>query len=314
VKPSSAHFISYDLRPAKQAERRMLIDFLKCANESFAVSGCRYVGMGGTRFYDFHLLHRFLGINHMVSLERDKDIFRRASFNCPYDFISVEPRSVSEFLAKDSDTSQTIFWLDYDDGLSPEIVADILSLGTKAQAGGFAFVTVTGEAPGVLRNASPVERLDYFQSNFSDFSLGLTEADMEDTEFRNTVSKILVSAFQNAFAARQDGELKPLFKVIYKDSMWMVTVGGCFCAPATTTSIARRMKKDLPFLLKDKPYTIISLNITEAERLLFDMAVTKRRANSRQANLLKSMGFKQRHLDTYADLLRFLPRYSESII
>lgn len=314
MKPSTANFISYDLRPAKQAERRMLIDFLKCANESVAVSGCRYVGMGGTRFYDFHLLHRFLGINDMVSLERDTQIFSRATFNCPYDFITVKQETVSDFLANDGEKSQTIYWLDYDDGLSPEIVADVLSLGTKARIGGFAFVTVTGEAPGALRNASPTERLDYFRTEFNDFSLGLTENDMEDGEFKNTVSKILVAAFQNAFAARQDGELKPLFRVIYKDTMWMVTVGGCFCTPKSTISIKKRMKKDLPFLLKDKPYTIASLNITEAERLLFDMAVTKRRANSRQANLLKSIGFKKHHLDAYQDLLRFLPRYSESII
>ncbi len=74
MKPSTAKFIPYDLRPAKQAERRILLDFLKCGNEAgLTISDCRYVGMGGTRFIDFHLMHRFLSVNRMISLERDPD-------------------------------------------------------------------------------------------------------------------------------------------------------------------------------------------------------------------------------------------------
>ena len=72
MKQSTAKFILYNLRPAKQAERRILLDFLKCANViGVPISSSRYVGMGGTTFYDFHLLHRFLGINRMISLERN---------------------------------------------------------------------------------------------------------------------------------------------------------------------------------------------------------------------------------------------------
>lgn len=48
MKESTASYIAYDLRPAKQAERRILLDFLKCANEvGITISDCRYVGMGG---------------------------------------------------------------------------------------------------------------------------------------------------------------------------------------------------------------------------------------------------------------------------
>ena len=90
MKPSTAKNVAYNLRASKQAERRILIDFLKCANEAgVTISDCRYVGMGGTQFYDFHLLHRFLGVKRMVSLERDDDMFKRPVFNCPYCFIKV---------------------------------------------------------------------------------------------------------------------------------------------------------------------------------------------------------------------------------
>jgi hypothetical protein len=142
MKRSTASFIAYDLRPAKQAERRILLDFLKCANEAgISVSDCRYVGMGGTKFYDFHLLHRFIGVCRMVSLERDPALHTRAVFNCPYDFIDVQPRTVADFLASDLDETPTVYWLDYDDGISAEITADIMSMGARIKVGSFAFVT-----------------------------------------------------------------------------------------------------------------------------------------------------------------------------
>jgi len=158
VKPSTTDFISYDLRPAKQTERRILLDFLKCANEcGMTISDCRYVGMGGTAFYDFHLMHRFLGVNRMTSLER-------------------------------------------------------------------------------------------------------------------------------------------------------------FCHKNQAKGLSKRMKADLPFLLKAPPYKIRNPNLTERERVVFDLAVTKRRSNSKQSNALKKLGFKRRDFDAYRDLIRFLPRYHESII
>jgi hypothetical protein len=103
LKPSTAGFIAYDLRPAKQAERRILLDFLKCANEAgITISGSRYVGMGGTMFYDFHLMHRFLGVSNMVSLERNPDIHPRSVFNCPFDFIEVRNETAASFMGADS--------------------------------------------------------------------------------------------------------------------------------------------------------------------------------------------------------------------
>lgn len=315
MKPSTARFISYDLRPAKQAERRILLDFLKCANEGgMTISDCRYVGMGGTKFYDFHLMHRFLGVNQMISLERDPQIHPRSQFNCPFDFITVKNRTVAEFMASDDDDARTIYWLDYDDGLGPEVIADITSLGARVKVGGFAFVTVYAGPPGVLQRQTQEQRLDYFQQSLGDFGVGMTVADMETIQFPNTVFRVLTAAFKNAFAARHDGQLQLLFQVQYKDSSPMVTVGGCFCKKEAAKEVLRRVQADLPFLLKNPPYKIRHLNLTERERVLFDLAVTKPRSNSRQANFLRLLGFKQKDFDAYRDLIRFLPRYYESII
>ncbi len=250
----------------------------------------------------------------MTSLERDPKIHRRADFNRPYEFIRVEQSTVAEFLASDSDKTPTIYWFDYDDGLSEEITADIMSLGTRLTVGGFAFVTVCANPPGVLANRNKEERLEHFQQSFGDFSVGLTADDMENSQFPNTVHRILITAFKNAFAARPDGEFEPLFQVQYKDTSPMITVGGCLCHKKESKIIMSRMKRDLPFLLNSQPYKIKNLNLTERERTLFDMAVTIRRSNSHQANFLRLLGFKPNDFEAYRDLIRFLPRYHESII
>lgn len=313
MKASTANFIVYNLRPSKQAERRIILDFLKCANEiGFPISGCRYVGMGGTAFYDFHLLHRFLGINNMISLERDPKMHPRSEFNCPFDFISVRNQSVADFLVADKDETVTIYWLDYDDSIGPDITGDIVSLGTRLKVGGFAFVTVCAHPPGNLQR--PQERLDYFQEYLSDFSVDLTVEDMASSAFPATVYQVLMTAFRKAFAAHPDGVFRPLFRVQYKDTIDMVTVGGCLSTRGTAATISKRVRADLPFLFKPGPYKIEKINLTEREKVLFDKAVTKQDPNSDQATSLRSLGFKQRDFRTYRDLIRFLPRYHESII
>jgi putative O-methyltransferase len=315
VKRSSTDFIAYHLRPTKQTERRILLDFLKCANEcGITISDCRYVGMGGTTFYDFHLMHRFLGVNRMVSLERNPNTHIRSEFNCPFDFIKVENVTAAAFMSGDTDRRKTIYWFDYDDGLGPGITADITTLGIRVQLGGFAFVSAYGNPPGILEKESKEQRLEYFQDSLSAFSVGLAAGDMETANFPQTVQKVLVAAFKNAFAARTDGELQILFQIQYKDSAPMITVGGCFCKKDHARSLSRRVKADLPFLLSASPYKLRSLNLTERERVVFDIAVTKRRSNSKQANSLRKLGFRQRDFGAYKDLIRFLPRYHESII
>jgi hypothetical protein len=316
MKPSTAKNIAYNLRASKQAERRILIDFLKCANEAgVTISDCRYVGMGGTLFYDFHLLHRFLGVRRMISLERDAEMYKRSTFNCPYNFIKVRNETVSDFIERDRDNARTIYWLDYDDAISSDITVDINALGTRIKCGSFAFVTVYGEPPGALVKQNSEARLDYFVHNLGEYSDGLTREDMENSAFPKTVHYILVAALTHAFSARRDGKFLPLLQVQYKDSQSMITVGGCFCSEEAGNGIVERIKRDIPFLLSETlPYKIKYLNLTERERALFDLAVTRKGAKSRQTSILQELGFKEQDLQAYKDLIRFLPRYYESII
>src|SRR6266436_3252030 len=194
--------------------------------------------MGGTMFYDFHLLHRFLGVRRMVSIERDPVMHPRSRFNCPFDFITVENETVANFLANDKDDSTTIYWLDYDGEIGPDIISDVISLGTKVRVGGFAFVTVYAQTPGFLLKVGGEGRLAYLQEYLGDFSAGLTLADMENSAFPTTVYSILMTAFRNAFATRTDGVFQPLFRVRYR-AVTSLARGGSVPSAALADSLPR---------------------------------------------------------------------------
>lgn len=314
---STAKFVSYDLRPSKQAERGILVDVLKVAGDcGLPIRDYRYVGMGANRFYDFVLLHKYLGVRDMVSLEHDPRMYERALFNVPYRFIDVRNIRVIDFLATDAPSCSEIIWLDYDGGIGPDIVSDIASAAMRAKVGDFCFVTVAGAPPRIMQNESDSNRLTIARDLMGDVASDVELQDMERSRFPSAVHKILMASFKNAFATRREAIFVPLLQIEYADSMPMVTVGGAFLAPGTATEIRTRLKKALPFLSYDreKLYEIRSFHLTERERALFDRAITSPKKRSSERNALKSLGFRDSDFDAYSDLIRYLPRYVETAV
>lgn len=314
---STAIHLSYDLRPAKQSERRIILDLLSIAGDiGFDISDYRYVGMGANRFYDFLMIHKYVGIRKMISLEHDPKMYKRARFNVPYDFIDVKEKTAQEFLAEDPYSDPTVAWLDYDGGVGAHITRDIAALAGKSKIGDFCFVTTYGGPPKALNDLNTEGRLAWLQEKLSAFAGKVVRAETDDDTFPSAVHKILFAAFKNAYAARSDGVFFPFFQIEYSDSVPMVTVGGGFMAPGAVTDFRRHMKSRLPFLRPEAEdfYSIRSLHLTERERVLFDRAVTKKSKRSSEWNQLKTLGFRDVEFDAYSDLIRYLPRYVETLI
>lgn len=312
---SSASFVSYDLRPAKQIERRILLDLVTLGRAcGLELSGYRYVGMGANRFYDFLLLHRYLGIRNMISLERDPDMVERARFNAPYGFIEVREQSTTDFIQLDEFDVRSIYWFDYDGAIGLEVINDIYSLGTSVSPGDFIFVTVNGEPPRVLRKWSSSQRVDWYTETFGDIANQIQPNECEDSTFNQSVHKLLCTAFRHAFASASDVFSMPL-QIFYSDSTKMVTVGGCYLRAADDNKYRRRCQQELPFLdvEGDGPYLIPRLSLSERERQVFDLAATGRR-NSKAFNQLRSMGFRDLDVERHRELIRYIPRYVETIV
>ena len=311
---STARFIAYDLRPAKQSERGLIVDILKLTSYcGIPISDYKYVGMGANRFYDFLMLHKHLGIDSMVSLEHDPVMFERANFNVPYRFIDVRNQTTQDFLLKVKAARKEILWLDYDGGIGPDMVADIASVASRAKSGHFCFVTVAGHPPRVIENSSSAERLAHFQETMPDVAVTLSEADLERSVFPLAVRKMLAAAFTNAFATHPTDEFVFLLEVEYTDTMPMVTVGGALLTKSKAKKVRKKLSAALPFLTTGSLYDIRSFHLTEKERNLFDRAVTSD-GTCEERSTLTSLGFKEAEMTAYSELVRYLPRYVEAAI
>ena len=88
--PASFEEIDFRLRPAKQIERKMICDALHRLTEFAWLDSYRYVGFGGIYFSEFVLFHKQLGIEDMISIERETDKRPRFGFNAPYKCITMK--------------------------------------------------------------------------------------------------------------------------------------------------------------------------------------------------------------------------------
>ena len=192
---SSAKFVSYDLRPAKQTERRIILDTLQISADSgLSTSNYRYVGMGGNRFYDFLLMHKYLGTSNMVSLEHDGAMYERACFNQPYKFIEVKNINAQEFIDEDEFEGNSVYWFDYDGALSEEVTADALSMGTKLHSGDFFFVTIFAGVPNYLEKMNAAARLSWFKEKFGTLAGDVTREDVTNINYYRANYKVLKSS------------------------------------------------------------------------------------------------------------------------
>jgi hypothetical protein len=252
----------------------------------------------------------------MVSLEHDPSMYTRAVFNVPYSFIEVQQETVTSFIASDAYQYPTVYWLDYDSGIGGPIVRDIAALGIKLKVGDFCFVTVFGGPPRLLDKLNGKERLAWLQDNLGEVSGDLILADMDRSNFPTAIHKILSSAFKNAVAPRRDGEFVPLLQIKYSDSSSMITFGGAFLHNGQAIAYLKKLQTTLPFLpLKSLGlYEIASLNITDRERHLFDRVVTASKKRTSERNTLKKLGFSEDDIASYKDLVRYFPRYVETMV
>src|ERR1039458_7349749 len=85
--------VQYELRSAKQVERRMLIDARQTLGAAgFNIPEFQYTGFGSIYFVDFVLFHKYLGIKKMWSVEHDLTIKKRIRFNRPFSFVKILDR------------------------------------------------------------------------------------------------------------------------------------------------------------------------------------------------------------------------------
>ena len=243
--------LDYNIRPAKHVERGMLVHALRRLATFGSVESYRYIGFGAYYFRDFTLFHRDLGIQHMISVEREQANKDRYEFNKPFTCVEVEFDSASVVLPTLAWDVRTILWLDYTGSLDREALADVEFFCSNAPSGSVLIVTVNAH-PG-----SAQDRVDALRQRVGEVNVP-PDVDAKSLAGWGTARvsrRILGEQILATLNARNGGRspgnafaYQQLFNFEYADGAKMVTVGGILYEVGQKSLVDAAAFADLPFV------------------------------------------------------------------
>lgn len=321
--PSESYLkVPYDLRTAKQIERRMIVDALQILSRSnFTIGDYQYTGLGSIFFVDFVLFHKLLGIHRMLSVEASHKIRKRVKFNCPYGNIRLEFGQIRDFISKLEKDLKHIIWFDYDYALDGDVMTDVVLASSELSCGSILLITVDLELPKHKKGEeereetrwTPEDRIKYFQKEASNFfALEWDVTDFVQSKMPAINTSLIQNAIRKGLAGRSEIEFLPLFNFVYADGHKMLTLGGVIGGGTEKRFLescdferALYIRRDL----KDPPYEIKVPIITRKERLHLDSAMP-----CEDNWMPKQFELSDEAIKTYKEIYRFYPAYAELLL
>jgi hypothetical protein len=304
--------VPYDLRTAKQIERRMIMDTLMLLAEGgFPVRDYQYTGFGSVFFVDFILVHKLLGIRRMLTVEMDKGIGKRIKFNRPFADIAIEMEKAEDIIPKLDRDQKNILWLDYDFRLNKVAVDDAAMAAFVLPAGSILMVTVDVKHP--PEPGGPAEWFEFYEEQVGKFfGFEWTAEQFAQTALPHTNAQILFSAINSGLASRPNARFIPLFNFLYADGHPMLTIGGMIGTDSDAQRVAACDFSRAPFIRRDSslpPYEIKFPILTRKERGLLDHHMP-----CAEGWKPKEFEISQEDVAAYRELYRYFPVYAELLL
>ncbi|MFF2222481.1 O-methyltransferase [Streptomyces globisporus] len=258
--------IDYQLRPSKAVQRHMIVDVCRRLSAMARIAEYQYIGFGALEFVDFHLMHRALNINEMVSIEGDVSSIERHTFNRPFKTVRVLPGRASDVLAELNWERLSIVWLDYTQRLDEEVIHDVSLLCGRLQPGSALFITLNAHPEGKIdqRRESLVKFVgeERIPANVTDDSLAIWG--LAATQ-RTILSDIITTALRDREISAQ---WRQVVDIHYADGAKMQTFGGVVVGPGSSVAFDSCRFKELDFVSfpGDEPYNIRVPVLTAKER------------------------------------------------
>jgi hypothetical protein len=310
--------LNYLLRPSKQVERKLFIEALhRLAGGGLPLQEYTYLGLGSVYYADFILFHKYLYLDSMICVEA-QPIPKRMDFNKPFDFIRLEMKRVAEIIPELDRTLKYIVWLDYEDHLNKEILADTAGLLHILAPGSILIVTVDAD-PRLLEAEEGddcAERkarllLDSFRSDLGKYHVGeIPRSTISRTGLPKLFAQILRSQFKETLANRSPLAFQQLFNFKYADGAQMLTLGGVLGTPSDLAIVSGSGVFDLPFVTtSDEPLKISVPPLTIREKQWLDKRMTETLTPENLAFELE-----EEPLANFRAYYRHYPTYYETLI
>ncbi len=308
--------INYSLRPNKNVERKLIVQFLLDLHRltTFSSLQYQYVGMGSVWFTDFILMHRALGIQRMISIDRQKDREKRFLFNRPFSNITVKIGTTTEILPTIDLERPTLIWLDYDDVLKDYMFADIDTALEKLQSGSILILTVNGEfsqVENVQNEGGPVEPDSVLRSIAGNSVPANIKDRLNSNRFPLLLGDILHNAMRSKALARKL-DFFPFFNFAYKDGAQMVTFGGMVANTDASSAINdAKLGSRYPWLASNGQAKLQLPHLTIKEKLKFDQLLPSRGSSNPPS--ISELGFelKDEEIKQYCLHYLFYPVFAE---
>jgi Putative O-methyltransferase len=308
--------VHYELRPAKQVERRMIVDGIqRLGLAGFNIDAYEYIGMGSIYFVDFILFHKWLGIATMISAEHDLTIPKRVDFNKPFGHVRIALQPVGELLASLSPEAKSIVWLDYDDTTRASHLIDLIRAGTYLSPGSILLVTVDVDPPADPdgnKTDDPKVWREYFEQEAGAYlGQSIRISDFAESRLRDLNARILLRAIKRGLNGRPFHFL-PLFYFSYADGHEMITLGGMIGSRRERRRITRSSLAKTAYArthLPAEPFRITVPKVTRKERLHLDSAMPCGE-NWRP----EEFEIDPDAVRAYREVYRFLPAYAELLL
>ena len=308
--PQSYLSVFYDLRPAKQVERRMIIDGLhRLARVGFDIAEYQYTGMGSIYFIDFILFHKLLGIHRLLSVEADQAILRRIRFNKPFREVETQMGPIGDTIPSLSLDRRHLLWLDYDSVIASSQLQDVVNAAVRLPTESVLLVTVDVEPPG---GDGPADWREHFLSEAGDYlGMDISVESFAESALPKRTCDLLLAAINRGLAGR-DANFLPLFHFLYADGHKMLTIGGMIGDDNHWRKIRASTIGDTAYFrrtFRTRPYEIYVPRLTRKERLHLDCHMPcSKKWKPQQFELRKS------DIKAYSEIYRFFPAYAELLL
>ena len=304
--------INYSLRPAKNIERKMIIEALGRLRAFYTLESYRYVGMGSPYFSDFSLVHRSMGIRDMICIEQETKNAERFEFNRPFNCIELEFGKSTAILPKLKWLERpTIVWLDYDGPLDSTMLSDIDVVFSSLTSGSFFLMTVRRYARDFGQDLP--QRLNELTTALGDkVPAGTLPRDTQTSNFGRLLWRIIDSEIrykisERSAALRPDMRFnyKQVLHFWYRDGIPMLTIGGVLFQEDQRVQVTQCDFEALPYnRASDDPYQIEVPPLTFKEIQAIDAQLPE--------STPSLPGVPNKHVAAYAENYRYFPNYVEA--